>query len=927
MKVVASLLAAAALAAAGSCPDCRTARCGYGQRCVERATPCASPTGCCPAIVCEDPEYDCRTEEVWTQDKRQWCCEHEHKGCRDGSVDALCHTCESTFCPAIAGMSCREKEVQCVTAPCCPLVQCGFDCSGAADGWTPEQAQWCCEHEQKGCGATGACRRCSSSPCPAGMRCNEKEVQCVTTPCCPDVECEFDCTSKEVWSSRKSRWCCIHKGEGCVEPSMLPSPVSPPKPGCQSCATTMCPALAGMRCIETAVECVRAPCCPLVECGYDCRTDEAWTTEKKAWCCARGMGSDCVRSPVPAPTKSSCQSCATTMCPALAGMRCIETNVYCVREPCCPLIECGYDCHTDEAWTTEKKAWCSARGMGNDSARSPVPAPPRSGCQSCATTRCPALAGMRCVETTVYCVREPCCPLIECGYDCHTDEAWTTEKKAWCCARGMGSGCARSPVSASPKRSCPSCAVTDCRIGTRCVEQPVQCVTEPCCPIVDCIEACSSCSSTQCQQGTECVERRVECVREPCCPVVECAYRCLQDVAWLPGEAAWCCAHGQGGCEQLPSPVSRTPVQSCPQRERYNTCASACPRRCGDTGEVLCAAVCVPGCECVEGHVRAQSGACVPEAMCPLQVCACNSFRQASGAVFHESMCQSREKTGGLQSCRAPSAGGCTDYEVACKDTAQDWNVMGLIFAGVIGSRPLAAFEDVMTRSGISTNDFLALYTCMCTTQACREVYRRSDGTCATASQIAWGRRAADLQSTRYVIVVRAVKADGSLLSRYQQAISSSCPLSSWGPEAPFMFTGHEVALMYAPGRDYYEQVWGFFPPTPSPFETMGQPYPISHGDSDSSEKKWLLPVLVGAGGVLIVGLVAVIAVVCIRYRRSQGSAAPNFRGRSASNGSEVVVGKIAEVVEGRVVVPLELELQQKKPLPGLDSDVPPTGA
>eukprot|EP01065_Artemidia_motanka_P007790 TRINITY_DN138_c0_g1_i1.p1 TRINITY_DN138_c0_g1~~TRINITY_DN138_c0_g1_i1.p1 ORF type:complete len:1954 (+),score=787.18 TRINITY_DN138_c0_g1_i1:174-5864(+) len=154
--------------------------------------------------------------------------------------------------------------------------------------------------------------------------------------------------------------------------------------------------------------------------------------------CGGGSGSDAL-----------CKTCADVRCPGTAGVKCIEALPRCVRGPCCPIVQCGYDCQTKEVWTPEKSAWCCAnQGVGCGSTASP--AAPK--CSSCATTLCPALAGMQCIEEKVQCFAPPCCPIVECGYDCRTKELWSQEKSKWCCDR-RGVGCADGSHDASGSHS------------------------------------------------------------------------------------------------------------------------------------------------------------------------------------------------------------------------------------------------------------------------------------------------------------------------------------------------------------------------------------------------------------------------------------------------------------------------------------------
>eukprot|EP01063_Lacrimia_lanifica_P028491 TRINITY_DN4164_c0_g3_i2.p1 TRINITY_DN4164_c0_g3~~TRINITY_DN4164_c0_g3_i2.p1 ORF type:complete len:596 (+),score=154.24 TRINITY_DN4164_c0_g3_i2:55-1842(+) len=63
------------------------------------------PLGAAPA------SYDCRTKEMWTRPKQQWCCAHQGLGCP--TAGAVCRITDSTFdlsayCPA--GTECLQSE-------------------------------------------------------------------------------------------------------------------------------------------------------------------------------------------------------------------------------------------------------------------------------------------------------------------------------------------------------------------------------------------------------------------------------------------------------------------------------------------------------------------------------------------------------------------------------------------------------------------------------------------------------------------------------------------------------------------------------------------------------------------------------------------------------------------------------------------------
>merc|ERR1719456_901064 len=62
------------------------------------------------------PTHNCLTKEVWSEDKKKWCCENEQLGCPP--TEPPTHNC-------------LTKEM-----------------------WTEDKKKWCCENEQLGCPPT-----------------------------------------------------------------------------------------------------------------------------------------------------------------------------------------------------------------------------------------------------------------------------------------------------------------------------------------------------------------------------------------------------------------------------------------------------------------------------------------------------------------------------------------------------------------------------------------------------------------------------------------------------------------------------------------------------------------------------------------------------------------------------------------------------
>ncbi|XP_029160407.1 chymotrypsin inhibitor-like [Nylanderia fulva] len=57
-------------------------------------------------------------------------------------------------------------------------------------------------------------------------------------------------------------------------------------------------------------------------------------------------------------------------------------------------------------------------------------------------------------------------------------------------------------------------------------------------------------------------------------------------------------------------------VPHCGENEVFNSCGSKCPSTCENPTPVVCTLACVPGCDCIQGHVRNAGGRCVPTQSC-----------------------------------------------------------------------------------------------------------------------------------------------------------------------------------------------------------------------------------------------------------------------------------------------------------------------
>jgi len=108
---------------------------------------------------CGSEPFNCKTRELWSDEKKQWCCENKNLGCPAEPHD------------------CRTKEVwsQEKAYWCCENknLGCPFDCRSKEE-WSAEKSEWCCTNKELGC-----------------PMCTEKNE--VFSACGPPENCEATC--------------------------------------------------------------------------------------------------------------------------------------------------------------------------------------------------------------------------------------------------------------------------------------------------------------------------------------------------------------------------------------------------------------------------------------------------------------------------------------------------------------------------------------------------------------------------------------------------------------------------------------------------------------------------------------------------------------------------------------------------------------
>ena len=138
-----------------------------------------------PMCRSELQPFNCQTKEVWTEEKRDWCCKNRKRGC-SGKIPALeylpekkdcqvwfdgCNTCArpnrdaefscgSAFCAVYVEPYCKKKFKE--------VFQHDLDCSKGKH-WAVEKARFCCRERDVGCPAT--CK--SDMDCYKGKVCSK----------------------------------------------------------------------------------------------------------------------------------------------------------------------------------------------------------------------------------------------------------------------------------------------------------------------------------------------------------------------------------------------------------------------------------------------------------------------------------------------------------------------------------------------------------------------------------------------------------------------------------------------------------------------------------------------------------------------------------------------------------------------------------
>lgn len=108
-------------------------------------------------------EFDCSTDEIWSDEKQVWCCENESKGC-ERHCPAPYHVSINDRCVWSCGLGTTpdRESYECICKEGFELYGYDnfqrrlckeYDCT-SRELWTEEKQDWCCENENQGCCST-----------------------------------------------------------------------------------------------------------------------------------------------------------------------------------------------------------------------------------------------------------------------------------------------------------------------------------------------------------------------------------------------------------------------------------------------------------------------------------------------------------------------------------------------------------------------------------------------------------------------------------------------------------------------------------------------------------------------------------------------------------------------------------------------------
>jgi len=358
--------------------------------------------------------------ELWSQEKKWWCCHTEGLGCET----SLPFDCKANKWDWQKAWSQPKKEYCCkLTGVGCAVSGPAYDCTLSYDNWQsawPEEKKaYCCEREKRGCPVS------KPYDCKAGLPNWEKGWSVKKKLWCCDNEnlgCPeepFDCDAEEErwqvdWTAGKKAFCCKTQNKGCAE-VLNPTGVKPLyncRENFDHWQTRWTEGQQEYCCSQYGRGCKETTGAPKISEPFDCEAGYSnwkagWSEAKKVWCCSHyTKGCDHAEE----------FNCYAGYDGSGGSLSWKHTWSDAKKFWCCKTYSKGcesskpFDCEAgawnwQKGWSENKKAWCCENE--------------RKGCVSHHEVE-----EMNNKITKTF------------GYDdCHDGQiqAWSDKKKNWCC--------------------------------------------------------------------------------------------------------------------------------------------------------------------------------------------------------------------------------------------------------------------------------------------------------------------------------------------------------------------------------------------------------------------------------------------------------------------------------------------------------------
>jgi len=212
----------------------------------------AAPFGCCGVLLMlpllwwwtfghYDCDYHLDEWDSWTEEKIDYCCKYEEKGCSTNPYQSVTQRTQTTRRPTTTLKQLTSRPIAdnkavdlLVPAPPPPSPPADpFNCEiGAPDSWGQPEQHWCCVHRHLGCKVLPELPPPDPYNCAVGWS-SWKAVWSIKKKnwCCnvhhrgcedfgPRNGLNYDCSASYAnwmvaWSDGKKDWCCKNEQKGC----------------------------------------------------------------------------------------------------------------------------------------------------------------------------------------------------------------------------------------------------------------------------------------------------------------------------------------------------------------------------------------------------------------------------------------------------------------------------------------------------------------------------------------------------------------------------------------------------------------------------------------------------------------------------------------------------------------------------------------